>query len=115
MKQAQIGYVTEGVEKSYADDIDAAQSADDLRRVLSEWAWCAKDALAVAKRMDAPDWVAFKAGLIEERQGRSAGKAWAKKFGAILLPEAITKTCTIADHFGVPWGFAWKRSLEEKR
>lgn len=110
MKETEIGYTTEGVEKQYSADIFAAKSADDLRRVLVEWKWCADDALATIKDID---WEDFQRGLKLEHKGEFAGESWTTKYGAIVAPEKMIRTRMVADQFKVPWGLAWIRQREE--
>lgn len=105
---------TENPGRKYADEIDRATTTIDLAYTLTRWKRFAEDSLAVAEKMTDKDFSEFRSGLAKERQGKSAGAEFAKKYGAILLPEKLLISSLVESEYKVPWGLAFIRCEEEK-
>jgi len=91
----------------YGEALDRAKSLDDLREVVTQYRRFAYDAVRLVAKMKANEWPAFKKGLRLERKGKFAGEDFAKKYGAVLMPEVMFKVGMIAHQFHVPWGCAF--------
>jgi hypothetical protein len=110
----EVTYTTENPGHEYAKAIDNAKTSTDLAYTLMERKRFAGDAIAVAQEMTAADFNEFRAGLAKERRGKSAGAGFAKKYGAILMPEKLLISSLVESEYKVPWGFAFIRCEEEK-
>jgi len=97
------------------DYTQALTRADTLAKLVaftSEWRELAYDAFEVAAGMSEDDFAAFRVGLALERSGNFAGEKFGKRYGALMLPEALVKIGVVAQRFGVPWGCAYLRLKE---
>lgn len=107
MKLTDIHYLSE-IPTYYADALDAAHTRDELFNVLTAYAPLALDAVAAAPNND-DEFKRFRIGLEYERRGEFAGNEWAKRYGAILMPELMLRVGMVAQKFMVPWGCAYIR------
>lgn len=113
MKPPRLTYVSDDFEETYDRMLDAAKSRSALLDSLREWTTYAPDALEAAKAMPAADFDEWRKGLASERTGTFAGEDWARRFGAITMPERMLRASMVAQQFQVPWGTAWIRLREE--
>lgn len=113
MKPADIGYLTEGVERKWSKELDWAVTLQKLRGVAARWGELFPDAAEAIGTMDEVAFTRFRTGLQSERKGAFAGQAWARGFGAILIPEIALRVSGVANRYQVPWGTAYIRRLKE--
>lgn len=106
-----IGYCDETL-NDYGKALDDAKSLHDLRSVVAAYRRFADDAHGIVSQMEDGEWQTFKKGLRLERKGKFAGDDWAKKYGAVLMPEIMLHIGLIALQFKVPWGCAFIRAKE---
>lgn len=106
-----ITYISEQP-TDYAKALDGADTLAVLRKTLGAWQEVAGDALKIAKGMTEDDFKEWRRGLAIERKGDFAGEEFAKKYGALQLPEVLFKVSMIAVQFGAPWGCAYIRLKE---
>lgn len=91
----------------YALGLQACNTFPRLREFSLHWAGLAYDAFEIVRKMDEASWADFQAGKQKENRGVYAGDRWAKKYGAILMPELLLTVAAIAEQWGVPWGTAF--------
>jgi hypothetical protein len=101
-----IGPYTDPVE-AYQRAVSAAKSPLELADAIEPYAEIAPDAVAAVRTIER--WSDFATGLARERKGHFAGEDWARRYGAILLPEFMFKVSIVAEQFKVPWGLAFGR------
>jgi len=108
----EIGYITD-ICKPYVEGVQKAKTLDELKAAINEWNELAPDAM---KQVEAPefDWNEFQAGIKQEKRGKYAGDAWAKKYGAVLLPVVIMEIGLVGQGFMVPDGVVFHRLLDFK-
>lgn len=87
----------------YAKAIAGAATLPYLVQVLTEYRSIAADALRAAPQNDA-EFKAWRTGLSKERKRQFAGEDFARRFGAVLMPEVMLRVCAVAEQFGAPWG-----------
>lgn len=100
---------TAETEEDYRKAIENAKTPKELQEAIAGFGDLAEDALAEAKKISRKDFITFKKGLMREREGVFAGKAWNKKFGAILLPKVMLEVSMLATKYKVPFGTAYNR------
>lgn len=106
----QVGYLSE-CDKDYAAGLKNAQTFDGLRDFVKRWRLLANDAYKSV--MSAKfDWDEFARGRKMENRDEYAGDDWAKKYGAILMPEILMRVTITAMEFGAPWGVTYIRLRE---
>lgn len=110
-----IGYLTEDPAPGYVKSLNACRSRADLLALLRDpiHRECAPDALAAAEAMRDDDWPVFEEGLRKERRKKFAGAEWCERFGAIVIPDAMSTASILANQYGVPWGCAFIRLHEQ--
>lgn len=113
MKAHEIGYLTEGVETRYCEDVWRVTTSAELVQVLEEWAWCAEEALQIARRMVPEDFSFFREGLEKERGGEFAGEIWAERYAKVIMPTQMMKASIFAMQYKVPWGTAFIRMTQD--
>lgn len=106
-----ITYVSDNAAE-YVAGLKAAQSLDTLREFVKQQRFIANDAYA-AVGADDFDWNEFCRGRKLENKGEYAGDEWAKRFGAVLMPEILIRVGIVAHTYGVPWGCAYIRMRDE--
>lgn len=106
----QVQYLSE-CDKDYAAGLKAAQTFDDLRDFVKRWRLLANDAYNSVNNKKF-DWEEFVAGRKMENRDEYAGDKWAKKYGAILMPEILMRVSIYAMQFGAPWGVTYIRLRE---
>ena len=102
-----LGYMDE-ITKPYMSGLYKCKSHGQLKSHLMDWKEFVQDALEVVDSKDF-DWEDFDKGLISEKMGKYSGDAWARQYGAILLPKIILEIGLIAEQFKVPDGVAFIR------
>lgn len=100
---------TAETENDYRAAIDRATTPKELQKAIAGFKDLTEDALAAAKKMSKKDFLTFRKGLLRERDGVFAGKAWNKKFGVILLPKVMMDVSMLATQYKVPFGTAYNR------
>jgi hypothetical protein len=100
---------TAETEEDYRKAIETATTPKELQKAIEGFGDLAEDALAAAKKISKTDFLSFRKGLQRERDGVFAGKAWNKKFGAILLPKVMLEVSMLAVKYKVPFGTAYNR------
>lgn len=91
-------------DRDWAKALGAATTFEALQNMAVAWKVWAPDALAVVERMTSETFRTFRAGLEKERAKDFAGEAWARKYGALLIPERLMAITIRAEQFGVPFG-----------
>jgi len=104
----QIDYMTEPVPE-YAKLIRQATTRAGLKLVTEKFRRIAADADAAVDSMHDNDFSEFRAGLARESRGNFAVEKFAKKWGAILMPEVMFRVSIVAEQYKVPWGCAFVR------
>jgi hypothetical protein len=107
-----IGYLTDPV-KGYVDGVRAATTLAELQAHIRKHRRIAVDALCVADRMTAEDFVEFRKGLPKVRRPFKGFELWTTRYGALVLPIVMLEVSMIADQFKAPWGCAFIRAKEE--
>lgn len=105
-----IGYVSE-CDRDYAKELKSIQTFDDLKLFVTKWRLVANDAYKAIHNHDF-NWEEFREGRTKENRGEYAGDSWAKKYGAILMPEILLRVAVYAQHFVTPWGVTYIRLRE---
>jgi hypothetical protein len=107
-----IGYYSEPV-KPYCAAIAAAKSPEELREKIRGFSLIAWDALKAANGIiSGADWQEWRRGLRIERKGEFAGEEFARRYGAILMPEIMVRVTMLAEQYTAPWGTAYIRARE---
>jgi hypothetical protein len=103
-----IEYETELVH-DYIKELNSCHDLPSLQTLLLKYSEISPD-LGEVKMNTQEDFDEFRSGLLLERQGKSAGEEWCKKYSSIAIQVDI-----IANKYGVPWGAAYlqmSRSLQ---
>lgn len=98
----------------YLVDIAKCETLSHLREVLNSYDAIAHDAVLAAPKND-DEFIEFTAGLKKESRRKSAGEEFAKRYGAILMPEIMIKVAIVAFTYNIPWGMAFLRLKDEGR
>ena len=106
-----ITYISEQPQ-DYVKALDRCRTLKVLQHVTHEWREVAADAAKIAKEMTETDFEEWRKGLALERRGQFAGEQFAKKYGALQMPEVLFKVSIVAQQFGAPWGCAYLRLKE---
>lgn len=93
----------------YTHALTDVTTLEQLRALVTVYAELAVDAVPVVQRMTDDDFAEFRKGMLLERKKKFAGEAWAKKFGAVLMPMPMMQITQVADHFKAPFGVTWQR------
>ncbi len=96
----------------YAAMLDDADTLSKLTLGVYGWLSVAPDAYEVVAKMGEKEFREWRAGLRVERAGDFAGENFAKRFGAVLMPEELIKVSMVAMKYQVPWGCAYLRLKE---
>lgn len=112
MKEFDIDYISDDVVETYAKELTKIKTLQDLLSTVTEWDWCADDALAIVSAMNEEDFNVFKTGLKKERSGEFSGEEWTEKYSCILMPTKMFKAAMVAEKFNCPFGTAWIRLKE---
>jgi hypothetical protein len=99
-------------DRDYTKALTTCDTLDDLRALVTAYEPIAIDAPSVVATMTAEDFAEWRRGLKIERRGKFAGEAFAKKFGAILMPMPMMRISMIADEYKAPFGVTWMRLKE---
>lgn len=109
----EISYTTE-ISKPYVKGIQACSSKEELFNfVNSLYKEICHDALEKIISSEF-SWKEYQRGCKLERKGKYAGDEWAKKYGAILMPEIILFIGMKAQQFHAPEGLVFIRLQEFK-
>jgi hypothetical protein len=106
-----ISYVSDNA-ADYVAGLKTAQTLEDLKSFVTAQRFLAPDAFEAVHSPDF-NWDEFKRGRKLENKGDYAGDEWAKKYGAVMMPEIIIRVGIVAHQFGAPWGCAYIRMKEE--
>ena len=96
----------------YSTGIRNCDTLEDLQRFTSEWRPYANDAFERTAGMDEIAFRDYKKGLLRESSGRYAGDVWAKKYGAVVMPELLFFLTLQAERLKVPEGVIFFRLLD---
>ena len=94
---------------SYTRHLTECATLDDLRALVTRYHTLAVDAVPIVATMTDAEFPEFRRGLKQERKGRFAGLAWAKAYGAVLMPMPMFQISRVAIEFHVPFSVAWRR------
>jgi len=103
MKPPALGWLSEQ-DRAWADQLRAADTLEKLQALTKDWGRWTPDARGVALAMTPADFAVFRNGLAQESRKEFAGEAWARRFGAVLIPERLLEITIRAQQFGVPFG-----------
>ena len=106
----EIGYMTE-LAAPYIEGLKACQSKEELIDHVGEWSALCSDAMEQLKAKDF-SFSEFQAGCMLERSGSFAGLDFAKRYGAILMPEILMAVALLAGKYKVPDGLMFIRLQE---
>lgn len=106
-----ITYVSNNA-ADYVKGLKAAQSLEALRDFVKQQRFIANDAYKAVSADDF-EWQEFCRGRALENKSEYAGDEWAKRFGAVLMPEILIRVGIVAHTYGVPWGCAYIRMRDE--
>lgn len=97
-------------EQDWSNALDAALKSESVAAFterLAGWLFYFPDAgRQIAGIRDDESYAELQRGVKAERAKVFAGEAWARRFGAILLPENAMLASQVADEFKAPWGAA---------
>lgn len=102
-----IGYTTD-LSKPYAASLSSAKTFKELCSHVQMWEMLAGDAFDAVHAREF-SWKEYRAGLAKERKDIYAGDEWAKKYGAIVMPEILMRISLAAMHYLVPDGCVFIR------
>jgi hypothetical protein len=104
--------MSEDADTAYARALTDCATLADLRELMAQYTELVIDAVRVVETMTDADMAEFKRGLRQERKGRFAGEAWARRFSAILMPMPMLRVAQIAHEYHVPFSVALRRIKE---
>ena len=103
MSAPALTYLSEQ-DAEWAKQLRATKTLPELRALTVAWGAWTPDARKVAEKMAEADFMEFRQGLEKESRKEFAGESWAKRYGAILIPERLMQITIRAEQFGVPFG-----------
>lgn len=98
--------------EAYAAMLPKCATLEELRAHVLAYEDLALDAVRIVHAMTRSDFKEWQAGLKKERRGVFAGEAFAKKYGAVLMPEPMLRIKMLADEYCVPFNVAHWRLKE---
>lgn len=96
----------------YSKGLGACETLEQLRNHVQAYADLAVDALPIVASMSSADFPEFIRGVRSERRGKFAGKEWAKRFIAVLMPEPMFTVARIATEYHAPFNVTLRRIKE---
>jgi hypothetical protein len=94
----------------YIEELDSCHDLPSIQALLVKYSEISPD-LGEVEMNTQKDFNEFRAGLLLERQGESAGEVWCKKYASIVLPSYMIRASIIAEKYMVPWGVAYQQLL----
>jgi len=88
----------------WATQLRAARTLPELRALALAWGRWTPDARRVAGEMAEADFLEFRQGLEKESRKEFTGESFARRYGALLIPERLMEITIRAAQFGVPFG-----------
>jgi hypothetical protein len=101
----------------YIEELDSCHDLPSIQALLVKYSEISPD-LGEVEMNTQKDFNEFRAGLLLERQGESAGEVWCKKYASIALPKLMMLATIISNQYMVPWGVAYQqllRSLQSEK
>lgn len=98
--------------EAYATMLPKCTTLEQLRAHVLAYEALALDAVPVVQAMTAADFKVWQAGLKKERRGVFAGEEFARRFGAVLMPQPMMTVAMVADEYKVPFNVALMRLRE---
>lgn len=93
--------------------VDSASSfAGLLDAIETDWRPLVEDARQEVLVSAEDEWPVFAGGLAEERAKRFAGESWAKRWGAVLIPDVLMVLGTLPSSMSMPVRVACRRLVE---
>jgi len=107
MTDDMIGYVSDCA-ADYTIDLEAVESLDDLRVVVSRWSLLVSDARRVVDAMTDADWQPYLEACIEKRKEQEPSVN-CQRFSPVFMPEILFQVAMFAAQYKVPWGTMYRR------
>lgn len=102
------------VPEAYSTMLADCETLEQLEAHVKSYEQYALDAIQVVRQMTKNDFLEWQEGLKKERRGIFAGETFAKKYGAVLIPQPMMTIALIANQYQVPFYVAYRR-LQEVR
>lgn len=98
--------------EAYSAMLPKCSTLEQLRAHVLAYEELALDAAEIVHAMTVADFKVWQAGLKKERRGVFAGEDFAKKYGAVLMPEPMFTVAMVAAEYKVPFVVALIRLKE---
>lgn len=95
--------------EAYVTGLRTCLTLAELSAHVLAYADIAIDAAEVVSRMSEADFPVWQAGLLKERRREFAGDAFARRFGALLMPEPMFTISMMVSQYAVPFAIAEQR------